>query len=57
MKTRWSVKLADIIAKRMIKIGGIGTIAALSLLFLFLLYVVVPLFKSASVQWITNFAR
>ncbi len=44
--TRWTVKAADRIAAFCISVGGIGTILAVSAVFLFLASVVVPLFKS-----------
>ncbi len=44
--TRWTVKAADRISAACISIGGIGTILAVSAVFLFLVSVVVPLFRS-----------
>jgi phosphate transport system permease protein len=44
METRWSVRAADKIAKFTITVGGIGTIMAVSAVFVFLVVVVVPLF-------------
>ena len=42
-----SVRRAEITAKSLITLGGMGTIAAVTLIFVFLLWVVVPLFGSA----------
>src|SRR5690349_6326498 len=44
--TRPSVKLADRIARSVIRVGGIGTIAAISTVFVFLAWVVWPLLRS-----------
>jgi phosphate transport system permease protein len=46
-RTRPSVLLADRIARLLITLGGIGTIAAVSTLCVFLVWVVVPLFLPA----------
>jgi len=43
MRTRWTVRAADRIAAACIVIGGVGTILAVSAVFLFLASVVVPL--------------
>lgn len=48
-RTRLSVRMGDIISKRLITIGGIGTIVAVSSVFLFLFGVVAPLFLPALV--------
>ncbi len=48
--TRLSVRLADVVSTRVITIGGIGTIVAVSMVFVFLLAVVAPLFTSASLE-------
>src|SRR6516165_3825042 len=53
-KTKLSVWITEIVARYLITAGGIGTIAAVITVFLFLLYVVAPLFSSAS---ITNQGR
>jgi phosphate transport system permease protein len=45
--TRWTVRLADRLARALITLGGIGTIAAISFVFVFLLWVVAPLFLPA----------
>ncbi len=47
--TRWSVKLADRSAGRIIAIGGVGTIISVSLVFVVLLWKVLPLFESPEV--------
>ncbi|HEX5132779.1 MAG TPA: ABC transporter permease subunit [Candidatus Krumholzibacteria bacterium] len=44
--TRWTVKAADRVAAICISIGGVGTIVAVSAVFLFLVSVVVPLLRS-----------
>src|SRR5262245_7717544 len=43
-RTRASVKLVDRLAQALITVGGIGTILAVSVLCVFLVWVVVPLF-------------
>ena len=45
-----SVKRAEYLARFFITMGGIGTIIAVSLIFGFLLWVTVPLFKGARVE-------
>ena len=45
-KTRWTVRLADRLSRWIITIGGLGAIVAVSTVALFLLWVVLPLFKS-----------
>ncbi len=48
---QWKIRKAvDIIARRIVEIGGISVIAAIALIFLFLLSVVYPLFGSASIE-------
>lgn len=47
--TRWTVRLTDRLARILIAVGGIGTIAAVSLVCVFLIWVVVPLFLPAKV--------
>src|SRR6516165_6276431 len=47
-KTSRSVWVAETIARYLISAGGIGTIVAVIMVFLFLLYVAAPLFYSAS---------
>lgn len=48
--TRLSVRIADVIAQRLIAVGGIGTIVAVSMVFVFLFFVVAPLFTNASMS-------
>ena len=48
--TRWSARAVDKLAHGLIVGGGIGTIVAVSLVCVFLLWVVLPLFRSASVE-------
>ncbi|MFO0966370.1 MAG: ABC transporter permease subunit [Gemmataceae bacterium] len=48
-KTRPSVRVADAVARLFISLGGIGTIVAVATVLVFLLWVVFPLFQSASV--------
>ena len=47
--TRWSARAVDKLAHGLIVGGGIGTIVAVSLVCVFLLWVVLPLFQPASV--------
>jgi phosphate transport system permease protein len=49
-QTRWSVKLADHVSSFVITVGGIGTIAAVCLVFVLLLAVALPMFGSAQIQ-------
>jgi phosphate transport system permease protein len=49
-QTRLSVRIADKAARSIITVGGIGTIVAVSTVFLFLFWVVWPLFLPASVS-------
>jgi phosphate transport system permease protein len=44
LTNRWGVKLSDSLARALITVGGIGTIAAVLMVFLFLAYVALPLF-------------
>ncbi|HEX6790497.1 MAG TPA: hypothetical protein VF247_04225, partial [Candidatus Krumholzibacteria bacterium] len=44
-KTRWTVRLADRLATVSITVGGLGTILAVTGVFMFLVSVVVPLFR------------
>lgn len=46
-ETRRGVRVAERVARTLISIGGIGTIAAVVLIFVFLVWVVVPLFRGA----------
>ncbi|MFG0287904.1 MAG: ABC transporter permease subunit [Rhodopirellula sp. JB044] len=56
-KTRTSVLLADRFAGLLIKLGGIGTILTVSLVFVFLLWVVFPLFLPAAMQSQEDFPK
>ena len=48
---RWRIrKLIDTVARRIVQVGGVGVIAAIALIFIFLLSVVYPLFGSPSVE-------
>jgi phosphate transport system permease protein len=49
-KTRRSVRLAEMVSRWFITVGGIGTIIAVATVFLFLLYVVIPLFQPVAVS-------
>ena len=51
------VRASDIIARTLITMGGIGTILAVSLVCVFLIYVVVPLFSDPTVDDSTSIAR
>lgn len=55
--TRRSVRVAEGVAKTLISIGGICTIIAVSLICVFLLWVVVPLFAGAEVSAEAAFER
>ncbi len=60
-KTRWTVKAMDRLAQGLISAAGVGTILAISTVFVFLLWVVAPLFESPvareaggwSAEWLT----
>src|SRR5690606_25253244 len=47
--TRRSVHVAEVLSRVFITLGGLGTIIAVTMIFLFLLYVVGPLFQSPDV--------
>jgi phosphate transport system permease protein len=49
-QTRRSVKIADAVAKYGITAGGLGVIAALALIMVFLVRVVIPLFQDADTE-------
>jgi phosphate transport system permease protein len=49
-KTRWIVRLTEVVARTVITIGGLGTIAAIITVGVFLVYIAAPLFRSASVS-------
>ncbi len=53
-QTRWTVRLADRVSSVVITVGGIATIVAVCLVFFLLLAVVLPMFRSAAVQPVTN---
>ncbi len=55
MGTRKSVRVADFIARMMITVGGLGTIASLLLVFAFLVGKVYPLFSDSSLSEPTVF--
>jgi len=47
--TRFSVRAAEWISSGLITVGGLGTILAVTLIFVFLVWVVLPLFRAAEV--------
>ncbi|MCC5830413.1 MAG: ABC transporter permease subunit [Phycisphaeraceae bacterium] len=47
-KTRTSVKVIDVLARSVITVGGIGTVLAVTGVFVFLLFIAIPLFKDSS---------
>src|SRR3569623_875484 len=51
-KTRWLVRAIDKLAHGLIVGGGIGTIVAVSMVCVFLLWVVLPLFQRATIEGI-----
>ena len=52
--TRPSVRFAEVVARCLISIGGIGTILAVTLILFFLAWVVVPLFVGARAEPIVS---
>jgi phosphate transport system permease protein len=61
-KSRRAVRVAEVVSRLFITLGGIGTIIAVATVFVFLLIVVFPLFRSATVTaeqhiaaWTKNF--
>ncbi len=53
---RWKIRKAiDMVARRVVEIGGISVIAAIALIFLFLLSVVYPLFGQPSIEEIGQY--
>jgi phosphate transport system permease protein len=50
LTNRWSVKASDLLARALITIGGIGTIVAVLMVLVFLLYVSVPLFLPTTIE-------
>jgi phosphate transport system permease protein len=55
-KTTWSVRAGDVISRIMITVGGIGTLVAVSTVFLYLLWVAIPLLKPSSLSNPVSFA-
>jgi phosphate transport system permease protein len=49
-KTTWSVRAGDVISRFMITVGGIGTLVAVSTVFLYLLWVALPLLKPSEIS-------
>jgi ABC-type uncharacterized transport system permease subunit len=49
-KTRWTVRVADRLAAFCITVGGVGTILAVTGVFLFLAGVVFPIFRPGHVS-------
>ncbi len=49
-RNRWRVRLVDGVARSLITVGGIGTIIAVSGVFLFLLWTVIPLFRPGRME-------
>lgn len=49
MNTKWTVRFGDVASRVIITVGGIGTIAAVSLVGLFLVYETLPLFMPGEV--------
>src|SRR5215469_16218712 len=47
-RTKWTVRAADTMAHGLIVAGGIGTIVAVSMVCVFLVWSVLPLFRSAT---------
>ncbi len=54
--TRLAVRIGEVLSRFFITVGGISTIVAVLLVFAFLVYVVLPLFQSASVGGESHFA-
>ena len=53
---KWKMRnTIDIVARRVVEFGGISVIAAIALIFLFLLSVVYPLFGQPSIQEIGQY--
>ncbi len=48
-------QLKDRLARYMVAVGGIGVIMAIILIFVYLLYIVMPLFSSASVEKVADY--
>jgi phosphate transport system permease protein len=54
LRTRWTVRAADKIAKFSITVGGIGTILAVSAVGIFLIAVVIPIFLPGSAEEVST---
>lgn len=48
-RTRWGVRFSDAFSRALITVGGIGTVVSVMTVFLFLVYVVLPLLRPSSV--------
>ncbi|MFV1958290.1 MAG: hypothetical protein ACC662_02635, partial [Planctomycetota bacterium] len=55
--TRPAVKVADRVSRAVITVGGIGTIAAVLLIVVFLIWVVAPLFQGGSAKPLEGYAE
>jgi phosphate transport system permease protein len=55
-KTRRSVRLAEVLSRLFITVGGIGTILAVATVGIFLIWVALPLFRGARVKEVEQFA-
>ncbi|HEV2947067.1 MAG TPA: ABC transporter permease subunit [Gemmataceae bacterium] len=55
-KTRRSVRLGEVLSRFFITVGGIGTILAVAMVGIFLVWVAAPLFGGASVKEVEQFA-
>jgi phosphate transport system permease protein len=55
-KTRRSVRLGEVLSRLFITVGGIGTILAVAMVGIFLVWVAAPLFGGASVKEVEQFA-
>ncbi|HEV3339156.1 MAG TPA: ABC transporter permease subunit [Pirellulales bacterium] len=53
-RTKWTVRAADTMAHGLIVAGGIGTIVAVSMVCVFLVWSVLPLFRSATAAPLAN---
>ena len=54
--TRWSVRAGDVVSRWLITVGGIGTIVAVSAVFLFLVTVTIPLFLPGDAEEVSSTA-
>jgi phosphate transport system permease protein len=55
-KTTWSVRAGDVVSRVMITVGGIGTLVAVSTVFLYLLWVAIPLLKPSQISASSTFS-